>query len=834
MLITDILQFSASALKTNRFNEHFLYNVNRDSFSKISAKVIFDTEFKKKIFDEDSLYIIIGTDSGLLPKYIQEQGVPLGTRYLFIEIDEILNQLHQHQLLDFLDPSIICTSATKWKDQALELKLKDYSFLRNVKMFKAICAQQASLIEYPELSWKISEELQSLQFQFTSSLGTQFFIRCQIQNIADNILPVKSIENIYKGRTAIVLAGGPSLTKILPWVKENRNKLVIFSVSRISRQLINTNIEPDFVCSVDPAPENIDVSKEMFLFKKSVFIHSHHVDPALVNQWTGVKLYFGNRFPWKTNANPKNINSAGPTVSNSALAAAHYSGCKQILLAGFDLCFTAEGITHAEGSDEAISGPKYDSSLLEVETYSGVMRTTEPEYHIALQNLGFQAGEIKAKNKTIINLSADAAIAENVIHTLPENFVFAPQVTQDTSISIPQLGIPELQTHYQLLTNELNKAIHHLKAIKKLAIKALKINNEMYSEQGSIENPKDKQELDSIERQLKKKHKLYAELTKSFGVRDFIRITSPYGDSELWGAEKAQEIGKIYYTSYKSASSELLSLFEDTLLRTQTRTEELKDNPDFSVLIRQWTKDKSYNRINIWKNLHSNINIPETARLEFKNLSEEFQSILNTTDTAFKKMTENQSSLALLKAKATLLFKHNKTDKLKDLLNSLRHIETTEKEDYQYLISAYIAEQEGDTQLALELHNKILNIENSPLLEEALLRVTAISIRTNDHSNTLLALKCLSQLSPTYLPFYAESAHLTGDNILAIDCYTEYVNFFPEDLVCKLKLTRLYMDMKVYEAAELMLEHILTVDPGMEIALTLKMEIGNKKRTEAT
>jgi hypothetical protein len=97
----QLSQANTNTLTTNIFGERFLYHINRDSFSKISASAIFDAEFKAKIFDEDSLYIIIGTDSGLLPQYIQNQGIPIGTRYLFIEIPEVLQQLQQQGFILF-------------------------------------------------------------------------------------------------------------------------------------------------------------------------------------------------------------------------------------------------------------------------------------------------------------------------------------------------------------------------------------------------------------------------------------------------------------------------------------------------------------------------------------------------------------------------------------------------------------------------------------------------------------------------------------------------------------------------------------------------------------
>lgn len=188
-------QINTHTLTTNIFGEKFLYPINRDSFSKISANAIFDNEFKDKIFEEDSLYIIVGTDSGLLPKYIQKKGIPAGTRYLFIELPEVLQLLQQQNLFYTLDNEIICTTAEEWEKKAKDLKLKEYCYLRHVYAYKAICVQQINLAEYAELNWLITESLQSLHFQYASSLGSQTFLIRQLENIADNILPAKYLNN---------------------------------------------------------------------------------------------------------------------------------------------------------------------------------------------------------------------------------------------------------------------------------------------------------------------------------------------------------------------------------------------------------------------------------------------------------------------------------------------------------------------------------------------------------------------------------------------------------------------------------------------------------------
>jgi hypothetical protein len=88
-----------------------------------------------------------------------------------------------------------------------------------------------------------------------------------------------------------------------------------------------------------------------------------------------------------------------------------------------------------------------------------------------------------------------------------------------------------------------------------------------------------------------------------------------------------------------------------------------------------------------------------------------------------------------------------------------------------------------------------------------------------------LALQCLSQITPLYLPFYAEILRLNGDTLAAIDAYNEYISQFPEETITQLKLVSLYIENKTYSAAEIMLDHILTKNPSMETAINIKNQL---------
>jgi len=146
------------------------------------------------------------------------------------------------------------------------------------------------------------------------------------------------------------------------------------------------------------------------------------------------------------------------------------------------------------------------------------------------------------------------------------------------------------------------------------------------------------------------------------------------------------------------------------------------------------------------------------------------------------------------------------------------------------LIDAYLAELENDAETALTGYNNIIDLGQSPVLEEALLRVASISLEQQNQQNAFLAMDCLANLSPIYLPYKAELARITGDHLQAIDSYNAYITFFPEDTLSQLKLTALYIDIKVYKAAELMLEHILQTTPDLESAIGLKNQLAKIKK----
>lgn len=813
-------------LSVNHFGEKFFFNLQRNIFDKISAYALFDARFADRLFKENTLTIVVGTDSGLLPQYINSRSPVSGSRYIFIEPDRVLHALHANGLLAGLNERIVCVGINDWVKASHNFKITDYFYINSVQSLNALCAQDDYIDEYAELSWHVTEVLDQLHWVNTTRLGEEAFIARQFDNVADNLLPAKLLEGGFRDGMAVVLAGGPSLDGALAWVKRNRDRLVIFSVARVSKRLLEVGVEPDFVVSVDPQDMSFDNSKEMLEFsRRVVFIYSYHVVPTLLSQWHGLAFFLGDRLPWQSPLNVPNFKGVGPTVTNTALSVADSLGFKQVILAGVDLCFTRDGFTHAKGSNEALAGPRFNLTSLQVETNGGYQAPTSCDFLQAIQALAIQAHLLAENDCRIITVSEGGAKIQGIDYVPVTEIKLNAENVDVRSVVVARLtGAYDASLYLGQVLDELKRARFQVNAIADLAKQARRINDEMYDARGIIVDYKDKRQLDKIEQKLKRKHRHYSKLVKRIGIRSLIQLAKPFSDEE-WTSDQAKELGNAYYDAYFDGATRLLVMLDNALERTQVRQEELSEVPDVKTLIAQCQKDHSYGRVRLWRERLPSMLITDEINKEFDELENLYVSILNNENTQHLARAKSYGDLSLVKHRAALLFKHKKITELQDLLTALdKHPQQDLAGPYQCLVNAYLAELQNQLQVALDYYQKIIE-RGEVLIEQALSRIAGIGIETEDVSTADLALQCLSQINPVYLPLYAEMLRLNGNMVESIDAYNSYISQFPLDTVVQMKLVRLFMECKVYDGAEMMLDYILQQKPDFQAAISMKAQI---------
>lgn len=813
---------------TNRFGDRYLYHVNRESLNRTGAHATFEAEFRERLFRPDTLHIVIGSDSGLLIQHIRERGLPPGSRYLFIELPEVYHALAGEGLLDEVDERIVCALPENWRQTAEKLKILDYFYIDAVEIVESLAAQYAYLDDYRALSWTMREAVNQQRWQATTQLGNESFIRRQLENVCDNLQPSSLLKNAFNGATAVILAGGPSLDEQLDWIRQHRDRLVLIAVSRIATRLQQVELTPDFIFSVDPTDLSYDISKAMLKFDtRTVFINQYHVVPRLLAQWPHRHLYMGALLPWKSPLNPAEaLNTPGPTVTNAAIHAAHYMGFRHLILAGVDLCFTREGHTHAVGSNEHRAGPRFDLTALQVTTNGGWEANTTPDFASAISSLGIQARQLRVEGTTLYNAAAGAARIEDVRHCTSEDLPLPEQPVDVEAVLVrrlPSIERPARLAHAQALLREFTATEHQVSKIRDLAIEALECNARMYAD-GLIVEPTLKRRLDRIEKNLRRQHRELNRLVKIFGIRDLLRVAKPFTDFDAMTADEAQSLGQLYYEAFRDGAERLLQPLTSGIERIEMRLEEETDQPDIERLIAFWRKEQMPGRARLWRTRHPQqaATLPPEHQAALDTLDRAFHAELEEQETAHMRRARHHSDLRAIPVRARALLQRKDRAALDDLRQAIdRHPQADTATDYAHLVDGYLAEIDQDDERAIEAYYPLVTNPNSPVLEDALVRVAGLSLNQGNHDNARFALECLAALSPTYHLQYAEILRLTGDILGAIDVYNAHIQQFPDDIQAQLRLARLYLDIDLPDAARLLLEHMLTQHPEHSGARTL-------------
>ena len=158
-----------------------------------------------------------------------------------------------------------------------------------------------------------------------------------------NEMPLVSLKDIYKGKTAVVVSAGPTLDRNIETIKKYRDRMVVITVGTALRTLVAHGIKPDFLCIIETynssrQVEGLDLSDVNFVtepysnFKlrsfnyKNTYLHISSNMP-INNFWAEI-----------SNENTDEYVSKG-TVSYTALNTARILGCSKIILVGQDLAY---------------------------------------------------------------------------------------------------------------------------------------------------------------------------------------------------------------------------------------------------------------------------------------------------------------------------------------------------------------------------------------------------------------------------------------------------------------------------------------------------------------
>ena len=859
---TDKMDFGP--ILQNSFGEYYLPAINQEIFSQSGADSFYHRHFDKTLQTEDSLYLIIGTDSGRLVNWVITCGLAEGSRYLFVEYPELVTYLQEAaDLPKELPENVRICAPDVWLAQAEELALKDYCYLGNVQRIKSLAVIDAFFEGYLNIWNAFEEKIGQYQMTVGQETGARVFMIKGLENLAENRISARCLVDLFKGKTAILLAGGPSLKESFAFVKENRRHLVVLAVSRIAVQLHQEGIVPDFFFAIDPHDIIFHQSKGMLAFwQKTLLVNVFHLNPRLLSQWRGQTAYMGDLFPWKTDMNrptpvvtnaaasdnetgaeapseaPRtpNLSFPGITVGHQALGMAVEMGFSEIILSGFDLCFDKEGFTHTEGSEERKIGPFTAPSELWVETNGGWQAETRYDFLNAIPSLDFLAKFASSRACRVVNPAKGAVKIESVTHLPWEALEIASlphPAWEMIQTALPTETRESRLQHHKDVMEELLRVRGEVQKVMRLTTEAIDCNDRLFGRKGRPPDFKHKKRMDEIEHILDEDYKPMSHLVKRWGVGEFLKLSRP-DKKKAWTDEEIEEAGQRYYAIYRESAGALTRLLDDIRQRLRARMEEEKTKPNLKIIMAQWKKDIQPGRVHVFldRQGRSMEDFPEHVVASLHALAEAFQNTLDETETNYKKHCfQSLASPQAIRFKVLSLFKQKDKARLCAFADGLEKSASDNKEQYGFLIKGFLAELDEDPESAVRCFRRI----TAPvLLTDATLRLFTIALMQGDLAFALPIAKRLSERSPLHIPYYGDLLRMTGQREAALAIYTDFMKIAKNDMVTKMKLGKLHTELGQITEARHVFESIVEEDPHNKAALVLLSQLPQDAPTTGT
>jgi hypothetical protein len=823
--VTDIsLSTELGPFLTSPFGERYLYNVNRSTFQQEKSSDLFHRIYPELLTRRDSLSFILGTDSGLLLNYLKEREMPDGSLFVFIEFQEIITLLQKEGLLDNLPEQIFIFNQAEVWNNLEALHFTSYVLRQNIILHRSSVRINGWIFEYQILEEKFTQTLKQQGVEHSEMASLATFIPIALRNCSENKHHVSLLANIFSGKTAVVLGGGPSFDSMLPWVKENRDKLIIISVARISKQLHAAEITPHFVVAVDPIDIGFDHAREMLYFQdSSIFIHSYHVAPRLLSQWGGLSFFYGSRFPWNSKLNNTDAMSSGSTVTNAALGFAAYTGCAVVVFGGVDFCFSQTGISHAAGSYESLSGPSLNDTL-PVKTNDGHIASSRKDYLKGKADMEKQAAQLTARGLRIINPHGWSARMEHVEYLkfseIPLSLLEKSPVERAHSTISTANNKQNSLKHYKATGQELSRIRKQLEGYKKLFHKALRCNDGLFGRNGKQADYSYKVEMDNIEEQLSQDdHKLYT-LLKILNLKNIMRSTRS-ATAEEWSDEEIEQAGREYYEACTASAAELISLIQHAVKINRMRIAEEQLKPNFKELVTFWRAENQQGRVRVWKRQHPEEyeKLEENPRILLDKIDREFEAIFTEQETSYLKRNRQVSSLEGVAATSLRYFLTKDRAALQRLQQGLKvHPDQKRAEKLSLFTRGLLLELDGKAEEASANYQQLLGEEKAFLTEESLKRLFSIFLDQGNLQSAVTAAECLTQISVSYAPRLAEIYEIAGELPAALDIYTQYLKHVGSHVPTMQKMAKLYLKSNLPEGAVMMSKFILEQEPGNSTA----------------
>lgn len=780
--------------KTSSLGEAFIEEINQGVFEHHTAKDIFTRYLPKDFTKKHFITLVTGSDSGLLLPYLNELAETLNSYFICIELPEVLEAIKQQGWQD--------TDRVRLVDQSytLETLSKDEAFsaffLRQAIQVLPSIAVIDKHPDYHALWEQTRQAFTAATIAFNAAHSAQFIDR-HLTNMTELIYPISQFEKTLTGKTAVLLGGGPSVSLMLDWVKQHRDKVVVFAANRLSTRLAQEGIAPDFFAAVDPQPALLDYCKEMFAFAdRSILLCASAVSSNVLLQWSGKVVYADEATPFddyipEEEQHP-NLQTTGPTVMNFALQSAWFMGCRTIIMAGVDLCYSPDGHSHESSSLEAQLGKFLKAGGAKVKTYAGDMANTDPQMALALETLQKQINYYRTitPEMEVYQVNPNAAYVEQV------------QLCSRAQLPIPQTPIVDtLSDVKQQLTWQSDKAIEWLSYLHQQVQQRLHIYECLLKPVASVLarvrvlTHLSPPEIVRLSKQITRVKNRFENslgderfLLFDYAYVDYVKVIAPIESEQ---EQTLTDIQHVLTDFFKAAYRSLLTFstrLHEIEQRIELRIKEAQGVLDQSMLD-QWLAMNEPGRGAVWQAHNAHIVLTETQKNLLQQAHLAFVELLTHKAPSFKdKFTDRTFRMSSLWQQVDGALHSSDSARLMTIAEHLL-LQQDDEEMMQlghYAIMAHYAIQQDWLSLinrAEPIHLARLILPKHKLLTEAYLAL-------GDLESALSSLEVMCRYNQDYFIAYAELASLLNLGDLAEFAYRIAVQTHATDELTKQKALR--------------------------------------------
>ena len=778
--------------KQSLLGEAYIDEVNNIVFEQHRSESIFErylpNDFNKKHF----ITIVAGSDSGLLLPYLQVLADELQSYFMCVELPEVVEVIKKQG----------------WQDSD-RVRLVDESFslttLSTDNQFGGFFLRQAiqvlpsiAVIDKHPAYFSLWEETRqrftAATIAFNPAHSAQFIDR-HLTNMTELVYPFSRLENTLSGKTAVLLGGGPSVSLVLDWVKTHREALVVFAANRLSARLAKEGIAPDFFVAVDPQPALLDYCKEMFAFAdRSILLCASAGSSNVLLQWSGRLVYADEATPFDDYVTeedqPLNLTTTGPTVMNFALQSAWYMGCRSMIMAGVDLCYSPEGHSHESSSLEAQLGQFLKAGGAKVKTYLGDMANTDPQMALALETLQKQVNYYLTitPQLCLYQVNPNAAYVEKIELSSPDHLPIPSTSAREAMALVGQQLNWQAETAVAWLTHLQQQIDQRLEWYARLLkpISSVLARVRILAQLSPEELVRVSKQINRVKNRFETSLGDERFLLFDYAYGDYVKVLAPMEASDE--AQSLEQMQQVLTHFFKAAYHSLLTLstrLKEVAQRIQLRLRECHGELD-SAMLAQWLAWNEPGRGQVWQAHNTQVVLTDSQAQLLQTAEQAFVELLLNKAPSFKdKFTDKHFRMTSLWQQVEGAIQTNDAPRLTTLADYL--ISQTDDESMSQL--GHYASMATDA-LAQNWHG-LLQQADSIQLERLLLPkhklLTQAYLALGELDKALVSLEVMCRFSADYFIAYAELAGLMQLNDVAEFAYRLAVKTHTEDVLTRQK-----------------------------------------------